>query len=57
MRRVGLIFLAIGVGGFLVASQIHPRYQEVWETARWMLVGVAVMGLVFTILPGKKEPS
>jgi hypothetical protein len=57
VRRVGLIFLAIGVGGFLVASQIHPRYQEAWETARWMLVGVAVMGLVFTILPGKKEPS
>jgi hypothetical protein len=57
MRRVGLIFLAIGLGGFLVASQVHPRYQDVWETARWMLVGVAVMGLVFTILPGKAEPS
>jgi hypothetical protein len=57
VRRVGLIFLAIGVGGFLVASQIDPRYQEAWETARWMLVGVAIMGLVFTILPGKKEPS
>ncbi len=57
MRRVGLIFLAIGLGGFLVASQVHPRYKDAWESARWMLMGVAVMGVVFTILPGKKEPS
>jgi len=57
VRRVGLIFLAIGLGGFLLASRDYSRYQDAWETARWMLVGVAVMGLVFTILPGKPEPS
>jgi ethanolamine transporter EutH len=55
VRRVGMIFLAIGLGGFLLASQAHDHYQDAWETARWMLVGVAVMGVVFTILPGKPE--
>jgi hypothetical protein len=57
VRRVGLIFLAIGLGGFLVASRDYSRYQAAWESARWMFVGVAVMGLVFTILPGKPDPS
>jgi hypothetical protein len=57
VRRVGLIFLAIGLGGFFVASQLHPHYKDVWESARWMLMGVAVIGVVFTILPGKPEPS
>ena len=57
MRRVGLVFLAIGLGGFLLASQTFPSYQDAWETARWMLAGVAVMGVVFTIFPGKREPS
>ena len=57
MRRVGLIFLAIGLGGFLFASQKFASYQDAWETARWMCMGVAVMGVVFTIFPGKPEPS
>jgi ethanolamine transporter EutH len=57
VRRVGLIFLAIGLGGFLLASQKFAGYQDAWETARWMLAGVAVMGVVFTIFPGKREPS
>lgn len=57
MRRVGLTFLAIGLGGFLFASQRFATYQDAWETARWMFMGVVVMGLVFTILPGKPEPS
>ena len=57
MRRVGLVFLAIGLGGFLLASQSFPNYPEAWETARWMFAGVAVMGLVFTIFPGKPEPT
>ncbi len=56
MRRVGLVFLTIGLAGFLVASGDHARPQ-VWENARWMLLGVAVMGVVFTALPGKQEPS
>lgn len=25
-----------------------------WETARWMMVGVAVIGAVFVLMPGKK---
>ena len=57
MRRVGLVFLAIGLGGFLLASQSFPTYQDAWETARWMCMGVAVMGVVFTVFPGKPEPS
>src|SRR5262249_53382281 len=52
MRRVGLVVLAIGLTGFLIASGVHTRSAEAWETARWLLLGVAVTGLVFTILPG-----
>lgn len=25
-----------------------------WEAARWLLVGVGVIGVVFTVLPGKQ---
>jgi hypothetical protein len=28
--------------------------KDAWETGRWVSVGVAVVGLVLTILPGKK---
>jgi len=52
MRRVGLVCLALGLAGFLIASgarDVHPG----WETARWLLLGVAVTGFVFTVLPGK----
>jgi hypothetical protein len=31
------------------------RGAEAWETARWMILGAAVMGLVFTVLPGKES--
>ena len=31
------------------------RGVEAWETARWMILGTAVMGLVFTVLPGKES--
>jgi len=54
MRRVGIVLLAIGAVGFLVASGPHARFADAWETVRWLLVGVAVMGVVFTILPGKR---
>lgn len=75
MRRVGLLFLAIGLCGFLlgtsqrggfdtpedamnaIASARDRSIRDGWETARWMFVGVAVIGAVFTILPGKSEPS
>ena len=72
MRRVGLVFLAIGLSGFLLASGQRVRREtpqavalaaspqkedgipEAWETWRWLFVGVAVMGVVFTVSPGKK---
>jgi hypothetical protein len=25
-----------------------------WESARWLLVGMGVIGVVFTVLPGKR---
>jgi hypothetical protein len=57
VRRVGLVFLAIGLGGFLLASRSDASSQDAWETARWMFAGVVVMGVVFTVLPGKPETS
>ena len=28
--------------------------KQTWETARWLSVGMGVIGLVFVLLPGKK---
>lgn len=28
--------------------------KEAWETARWLSLGIGVIGLVFVLLPGKK---
>ena len=71
MRRAGLILLAVGLAGFLLASSQRARddsragssgpeiskedrqRSDAWETARWLFVGTAVIGLVFTVLPGK----
>jgi formate-dependent nitrite reductase membrane component NrfD len=58
MRRVGVLLLAVGLCGFLLgtAQAARPgRGAGGWETARWLLVGTAVIGLVFTVLPGKRE--
>jgi hypothetical protein len=73
MRKIGLIFLAIGIAGFLFASSQRGGYDSVegalkstfssterskkdfWETARWVMAGTAVMGVVFILLPGKKS--
>jgi len=57
MRRVGLVVLALGLAGFLLASGDRARRGESWEKARWILLGVAVSGLVFTILPGKTDAA
>jgi hypothetical protein len=38
-----------------VSGPARQRALARWETARWMLVGTAVMGLVFTVLPGKER--
>ena len=60
MRRAGLILLALGLAGFLLGSSQRARYEstdrklrDAWETARWLFVGTAVIGLVFAVLPGK----
>ena len=71
MRRVGLIFLAVGLAGFFFASVQRSRYEDRagaamasasaasardgWETARWLLAGMGLMGLVFIAFPGKRE--
>ncbi len=56
MRRVGLLLLAAGLCGFLfgTAQSAGREGREAWETARWLFVGTAVIGLVFTALPGKR---
>jgi len=54
MRRVGLVFLALGLAGFLFASQAAHGRPGAWDDARWAMVGVAVMGVVFVVLPGKE---
>ena len=39
------------------AAAESPAAQEKlhrWEAARWLLVGVGVIGVVFTVLPGKQ---
>ncbi|MGE5278719.1 MAG: hypothetical protein ACM3SU_17150 [Acidobacteriota bacterium] len=28
--------------------------KQTWETARWLSLGMGVIGLVFVLLPGKK---
>ena len=68
MRRLGVFLLVAGLAGFLYASNRKAKYEPFagdptvastasavyrWETARWLIAGTAVIGLVFTILPGK----
>ena len=41
-------------GGFKAAFSSSERSKkDFWETARWICLGGAVMGLVLTVLPGK----
>ena len=69
MRRVALVLLAAGLAGFLYASARQAKYEGFardpavvstaqavyrWETARWLIAGMGVIGLVFTVLPGKR---
>ena len=72
MRKIGLILLAIGIAGFLIATSQRGGFDSVegalkstfssterskkdfWETARWVMAGTAVMGVVFILLPGRK---
>ncbi|HEX9287097.1 MAG TPA: hypothetical protein VF999_07530 [Thermoanaerobaculia bacterium] len=36
-------------------SSEERKKKDAWETARWLSLGAAVVGLVLVILPGKKE--
>jgi hypothetical protein len=35
-------------------SQEERSKKDFWENARWLFVGTAVIGVVLTVLPGKK---
>jgi len=35
-------------------SQEERGKRDFWENARWLFVGAGVIGLVLTVLPGKK---
>ena len=36
-------------------SQSERAKRDFWDTARWLFVGAGVIGIVLTVLPGKKE--
>jgi hypothetical protein len=36
-------------------SQEERGKKDLWENGRWLLLGVAVVGLVLVVLPGKKS--
>jgi hypothetical protein len=38
-----------------VFSSEERAKKDAWETGRWIFIGVAVMGVVLTVLPGKKD--
>jgi hypothetical protein len=43
-------------GAFKAAVSQHERAKkDFWETARWLFVGAGVIGIVLTVLPGKKD--
>jgi hypothetical protein len=43
-------------GAFKAAVSQHEKSKkDFWETARWLFVGAGVIGIVLTVLPGKKE--
>lgn len=38
-----------------VFSSEERAKKDAWETGRWIFIGMAVVGIVLTILPGKKS--
>ncbi len=37
-----------------MVSSKERSIRDTWETVRWLLAGTAVIGIVFTILPGNR---
>lgn len=38
-----------------VFSSEERAKKDAWETGRWIFIGMAVVGILLTILPGKKS--
>jgi hypothetical protein len=36
-------------------SQSERSKKDFWDNARWLFVGAGVIGIVLTVLPGKKD--
>jgi hypothetical protein len=36
-------------------SQSEKSKKDFWDTARWLFVGTGVIGIVLTVLPGKRD--
>ena len=36
-------------------SKSERSKKDFWDTARWLFVGAGVVGIVLTVLPGKKD--
>jgi hypothetical protein len=36
-------------------SQEERSKKDFWENARWLFAGAGVIGIVLTVLPGKRE--
>ena len=43
-----------GAASATASSPAEEENLHRWEAARWLLVGVGVIGVVFTVLPGKQ---
>ncbi len=45
-------------GQFKAAVSKEERgRRDLWENARWLFVGAGVVGLVLTVLPGRKSAT
>ena len=60
---VGFLIASSQRGGFdTVQGQIKTTFsqeekskKDFWENARWLFAGAGVIGIVLTVLPGKKS--
>jgi hypothetical protein len=59
----GFVFAGVQRGAYdtvegkikAAVSTEERKKKDAWETARWLSLGAAVVGLVLVILPGKRE--